>query len=310
MKNLLLLAVIVFTAPLLAFPGPTHTGNYFDNRPTATCPVQPQPTGNNWNNGFNYSSGWQAGPTDDGAICGSSLRLFLPNDGVYQLRIDGQRYRDLENGDRIDDIGAGKRFVKVWQQRRNRRTGRTERQMWFQGFVVFNECQTIEASVGPNNTFAINEVRDREMSSAYFELPVVVVPPNRFGPDAGGFQPGGGFNSGGVQPPLPPANYPTLPTTPIPQAMDDLAFDSFLKAVRDRSFDNTKVEIAEMGLSNNLFTTIQIRQLLNLFSFENSKLKIAKLAYPRVVDPQNYPQVFDVFSFDNSVSELSAFMRQ
>ena len=95
-----------------------------------------------------------------------------------------------------------------------------------------------------------------------------------------------------------------------PAPISNGAFNNFLKAVENRSFDTQKWEVAQLGLEQNYFTSVQIKRLTEAFSFDNSRLKVAKKAYGRVVDPQNYTAIFEVFSFDSSVNKLVDFMRQ
>ena len=48
--------------------------------------------------------------------------------------------------------------------------------------------------------------------------------------------------------------------------------------------------------------------MLQLFSFEDTKLSMAKFAYAYVADPSNYYTLNDIFSFDSSKDELSNYV--
>jgi len=47
---------------------------------------------------------------------------------------------------------------------------------------------------------------------------------------------------------------------------------------------------------------------MQTFSFEDSKLSLAKMAYSRVIDQSNYFVVYDEFWFSSSVDELIAYI--
>ena len=93
------------------------------------------------------------------------------------------------------------------------------------------------------------------------------------------------------------------------QAMRENEFDQFVKKIRSQWFGNAKMSIAKDGLTENYFTTPQVRHLLQLFSSESDKLQLAKLAYRRTVDQRNYHQLYDVFSSRRNRNELEQYIR-
>ena len=62
--------------------------------------------------------------------------------------------------------------------------------------------------------------------------------------------------------------------------------------------------IAEEAVRNNHFSSAQVRELLSVFEFENSRLLLAKGAYSKTVDPYNYYVIFDQFEYQSSIYEL------
>ena len=63
------------------------------------------------------------------------------------------------------------------------------------------------------------------------------------------------------------------------------------------------------GTTSNYFSTDQVKQLLQLVSSETSKLELAKLAYARVVDAMNFPQLLELFTTQSSKTDLENFIR-
>jgi hypothetical protein len=93
------------------------------------------------------------------------------------------------------------------------------------------------------------------------------------------------------------------------RAMNNQQFDRFKESLRNESFDNTRTNIAKQVLSTNYFTTAQIKEVVGLFSFENSKLDIAKYAYKNTLDKNQYYTVGDAFSFSSSKDELMTYIQ-
>ncbi|HYM95120.1 MAG TPA: DUF4476 domain-containing protein, partial [Chitinophagaceae bacterium] len=92
------------------------------------------------------------------------------------------------------------------------------------------------------------------------------------------------------------------------QAINDRDFDFILQSIQKEWFENNKVESARQIITTNYFTSEQVKRMLQLFNFENNKLELAKLAYKKTVDPQNYQCVFGVLSFSSSKTELSRYI--
>lgn len=91
--------------------------------------------------------------------------------------------------------------------------------------------------------------------------------------------------------------------------MSDEDFKGLKKTLNNRSFESTNIEIAKTALDKNLFSSEQVRELLSYYTFETSKLEIAKYAYTRTCDKKNYFKVYDAFGFESSVNELKDYIK-
>lgn len=89
----------------------------------------------------------------------------------------------------------------------------------------------------------------------------------------------------------------------------DNDFRDLKKIINDRWFESTKLEFAKNAVYDNYFTIDQVRELLGLFTFESTKLELAKLAYSQTINNKKYYQLFDVFWFESSVTELNEYIR-
>lgn len=90
--------------------------------------------------------------------------------------------------------------------------------------------------------------------------------------------------------------------------MHPASFDQAIGTLRNASFESTRVEIAYQILNSNWVSAQQVRTMMQQFSFESSRLQVAKHAYSRCVDRQNYWMVNDAFTFSSSVNELSRYI--
>jgi hypothetical protein len=70
------------------------------------------------------------------------------------------------------------------------------------------------------------------------------------------------------------------------------------------------MNIAKQVIGANYFTTSQIKDVMEAFSFENNKLEIAKYAYQYTVDKREYFTLADCFSFSNNKDELMKYIQR
>ncbi|RAK64559.1 DUF4476 domain-containing protein [Hymenobacter edaphi] len=117
------------------------------------------------------------------------------------------------------------------------------------------------------------------------------------GNNGGSYGNGAYGNAGGY-----PANQRHLLT---PQETEQL-----VQAVRARSFEDQKVLLARQALAESDIRSEDLRRLLQGFDFDKGKLELAKFAYARVADRQNFYRIYEVFSFDASVREMQQFIEQ
>ena len=97
---------------------------------------------------------------------------------------------------------------------------------------------------------------------------------------------------------------------PSRSAMDVQSFEMLKRALSRENFENSRLEIAKSSIDRNNFSTLQVRDLILLFSFESNKLDVAKYAYGKVVDKNNFFQVYDAFSFSSSKEDLANYIRR
>ncbi|HMY64841.1 MAG TPA: DUF4476 domain-containing protein, partial [Bacteroidia bacterium] len=119
----------------------------------------------------------------------------------------------------------------------------------------------------------------------------------------------------------PPAAPPVAPTPapvvylpgyngpygcPVPMAPQD--FSDLKQSISSKSFEDSKMTIAKQVLRNNCLFTSQVKELMGLFTFEESKLDFAKYAYDFTYDIGNYFKVNDMFTFESSIDDLNNYI--
>ena len=113
----------------------------------------------------------------------------------------------------------------------------------------------------------------------------------------------------------PPTPTPT-PVDEVPviaagcgQAMSPTDFEDAKKSISSKGFDETKLTLAKQIANSNCLSTSQVKSIMGLFGFEDSKLDFAKFAYDHVMDVNNYYKVNDAFGFSGSVDELNSYIQ-
>lgn len=93
-----------------------------------------------------------------------------------------------------------------------------------------------------------------------------------------------------------------------PWPMKNNDFNAAKNSIKKSSFEEDKLNTAKQVVRANCITTEQVKELMKLMSFEESKLDFAKFAYSRTYDPGNYFIVNEAFTFSSSVEQLSEFI--
>ena len=81
--------------------------------------------------------------------------------------------------------------------------------------------------------------------------------------------------------------------------------------IKTQTFENTKITMAKQIVrTKQCFSSMQIKQLLEVFDFENSKLDIAKYCYAFCIDRSEYYKINSSFTYSTSVDDLTKFISE
>lgn len=86
-------------------------------------------------------------------------------------------------------------------------------------------------------------------------------------------------------------------------------FNGVKNSISSKSFDDTKLTIAKQVISSNCLLSAQVKEIMLLFSFEDTRLDLAKYAYGYTFDIGNYYQINDAFTFSSSIDELNSYIQ-
>jgi Domain of unknown function (DUF4476) len=89
---------------------------------------------------------------------------------------------------------------------------------------------------------------------------------------------------------------PAPPPAPVPLTAADL--DKLVNGLEKEAFDPGKFTYLENFGATTQMTCQQAARLLKCFTFDDHRVKGAKLLYPKLVDRQNFNDVLDTFTFD------------
>lgn len=226
------------------------------------------------------------------ATAATRLHITSHDNAPIMVYVDGVEFGPFSNRHKLANLHPGTHKLRVVALYTNPYSVYNTQQQIFHGKVNIAPNHETHVMINPYNQLVVTEV----IALSPFGKPVLVAPVNTTGGTCGTPTPhpvGGGW----VDP------YPAAPLAMHPQE-----FAMVMQTIRDRTFDSGKRQVAMQIISQNFFTAAQVRDMLSLFSFDSSRLEVAKFAYNRTVDQQFYYITYDMFTFDSSVNELSRYV--
>ena len=118
-----------------------------------------------------------------------------------------------------------------------------------------------------------------------------------------------GLNNGGANNPSPYVlpDYTGIYGCPRPMSPGD--FQSAKGSISSKNFEDSKLTIAKQIIQSNCLLSSQVKEIMLLFTFEDSRLDFAKFAYAYTLDLGNYYKVNDAFTFESSIDDLNKYVQ-
>jgi hypothetical protein len=94
---------------------------------------------------------------------------------------------------------------------------------------------------------------------------------------------------------------------PYPMHPDE--FVGVKQSIASKSFDDTRLTIARQVIASNCLLSSQVKEIMLLFTFEDTRLELAKYAYGYTYDLGNFYKLNDAFTFESTIEELNDYIQ-
>jgi Domain of unknown function (DUF4476) len=222
------------------------------------------------------------------AYDGSRLSISTVNDRMdLKIEVDGQRMKMQDNSITLGNLNDGYHNIKIFRDLKKKGNGfgfgRKNEEVIYNSRVYLRRGFHLDITVSRFGKVFTDE-RKMDQNDEWFEED------DRRYDDRDNRD--GGYNNG----------YNNVMTV--------AEFNQVKQSLQKEWFENNRITSAKFIIENNNFTTVQVKELMQLFSFDDKKLEIAKLAYRKTVDKQNYYLINEELTFSSNKEELARFIRE
>ncbi len=211
------------------------------------------------------------------------LKVRLTDNGLITIAIDDRYYNKHGRAITVNDLPAGRHFLKVYSYEDNNRSRRIKARLLYQGTIRIEKNTVMTCLVDPYRGSISYNVRDLVPDYQYEDDPYEDYDNHR---DRKRYD--DTYDNGLL----------------TQRDMSDLK-----QRVDDRITDTDKMKLMQSVLESRYYTTEQVRELMRWLSFESSKLDFAKWAYKNVTDRKNYWKLDNEFTFSSSKDEFNDYIR-
>jgi hypothetical protein len=85
-------------------------------------------------------------------------------------------------------------------------------------------------------------------------------------------------------------------------------FKDASNSIRAKTFEDSKITLAKQIIKSNCLRADQIKEIMAIMEYEDSRLTLAKFAYQYCYDPNNYYKVNDAFEYEMTIEELDEYI--
>lgn len=127
------------------------------------------------------------------------------------------------------------------------------------------------------------------------------------------------FSGNGIKNICIDGNYTALPSPPRKKwdgihsngkLMDNNTFNCFFSAVKDAPFKSDKMSLIETAVRTSAFTSKQCKRLIDLNTFDDDKIEMLQMLYPRVIDKQHFFMLIESLTFISSKDKMNDFIKE
>ena len=92
------------------------------------------------------------------------------------------------------------------------------------------------------------------------------------------------------------------------RVMNDQLFQTFYKEMKNEPFKDDRMKLLNAALAGSDFTSAQCLQLTKLYTFDDDRMEIMKIMYPRIVDKEAFFTVIKTLTFSSSKEKMKDFI--
>ncbi|MBC7827915.1 MAG: DUF4476 domain-containing protein [Chitinophagaceae bacterium] len=228
----------------------------------------------------------------------SKLSITVVGHRNIQIMVDNNRYEGQENSIVLNNLQPGSHTVRVYSSRKDQR-----RSIWGKG----NNTQLIYSStvyVRPGYFTGITI--DRYGRALVDER---AIRSNRRNDDWDDYKNDGRNNDRNDRYDGRDGRYNDQ-NEYNRRPVSEQSFTSMVQILRREYSENSRLVLAKQMAERNYFSAEQVKYMMQLFSFENNKLELAKFAYRNTIDQKNYFVVYDALTYSSSKEQLADFIRR
>ena len=93
------------------------------------------------------------------------------------------------------------------------------------------------------------------------------------------------------------------------RVMSERLFKKFLSEVKKEPFKDDRMEMIKTALAGSDFTSGQCLELTRLYTFDDDRMEIMKMMYPRIVDKGAFFTVIATLTFSSNKDEMNKFVQ-
>lgn len=221
-----------------------------------------------------------------------TVTVSTVGNNAITVMIDGKQYRASSNYVTINDLAAGYHVIKIYQQTNGRRNNRVQNpQMIYNNRLLVKPRYDVDIIVSRFGKVFIDEQLNNDDDNRWSN------DNSNWNDRDNNWNNNNDWNNNNNDR---YSNY---------QPINNRDFEQLKQTIKSEAFNDTKQSVAKQMITNNYFSSAQVKEIVQLFNFENSKLDIAKYAYKYTVDKNNYYNLLDAFAFNSSKNELLQYIQ-
>jgi hypothetical protein len=225
------------------------------------------------------------------AFDGSHLSISTVNNNMnLKIEVDGQRVRLLGNSITLNNLNEGSHNFRVYRAKRSEHNNNRVDpgyEIIYATSIYLNRAYQVDITINGAGKVFMDSYRIDSENECYINDNI------DYGNKAGDDK-----------------TYGTGYDYSYRDIMSAGEFRQVSDQIRKEWFDANRMTSVKTIIDKNNFTAKQIKELMCLFTFESNRLEVAKYAYRKTLDKENYYKLNDALTFNSSKDELARFIRE